>query len=198
MKFIPKDHYFFKAKKENYVSRAVYKIKEIDEKFKIFKRGFNVLDIGASPGSWTQYASEKIGLRGSITGIDIKDIKIKLPNFNFIKEDINKINIKDFLKKYSIKSKFNIILSDMAPDSTGIKVTDQYRSIELTLKALDFSSYNLIEGGTFIAKVFQSNEVINIRKEIKKSFKFNRLLKPKSSRKKSNEIFIVATNFNEN
>src|SRR6185295_11472575 len=136
MAYNPKDYFFKKAKEENYVARSVFKIQEMDEKFKIFKSGYKVLDLGAAPGSWSQYASQKVGAQGRVLGIDIQPIKLTLPNAVFITADMRDLNLADVMAEHGIAPPFDIVMSDMAPKTTGIRVTDQARSLELCELAL--------------------------------------------------------------
>src|SRR3954465_9701370 len=122
-----KDYYFQKAKSENYAARSIFKLQEIDERFKILKTGYKVLDLGAAPGSWSQYASKKIGPQGRILGIDLTTIQVRLDNAVFIQADINDVNIESLMADHGIVPPFDLVLSDMAPKTTGIKMTDQAR-----------------------------------------------------------------------
>lgn len=184
-----KDYYFHKAKKENYLARSVYKLQEINEKYHIIKPGMSVLDLGSSPGSWLQYVSKVIGNLGIAVGIDRNDLKEKIGgNVHFIKEDIFKI---DYSKIKSILEYFDVLISDMAPDTTGIKDVDQFRSYELCMKALEIADNTLVKGGFFICKIFFGEDFNNFNMEVKKRFVSTKIFKPKSSRSESKEIYII-------
>ena len=181
-----KDHYFKKAKREGYVARSAYKLLEINKKYNLIKRNSRVLDIGSSPGSWVQ-ACLKIGAK-EIIGVDIEATKVQSTNFIFLREDINDLDIE------SLK-KFDVVLSDIAPSTTGNRDLDIYRSIELSEKAFEIAKEVLKEDGNFLVKVFQGEGFEELLKKIKKHFKFCKSYKPKSTRKESKEIYIVATNY---
>jgi 23S rRNA (uridine2552-2'-O)-methyltransferase len=193
MAYNPKDYYFQKAKSENYAARSVFKIQEIDQRFHILKSGYKVLDLGAAPGSWSQYASEKVGSRGKVLGIDIQPIKLTIPNCVFITADMREANLEHIMKEAGISPPFDVVLSDMAPKTTGIRVTDQARSLELCELALQTAERYLRPRGSFVCKLFHSEEFENFRLELRKRFGRVEVLRPKSTRKESKEIFFIAT-----
>lgn len=195
MAYNPKDYYFQKAKSENYVARSVFKIQEIDERFKIFKSGYKVLDLGAAPGSWSQYATEKVGKQGRVLGIDIQPIKLTLPNAVFITADMRDLNLEAIMIEREITPPFDIVLSDMAPKTTGIRITDQMRSVELCELALATAERFLRPRGSFVCKLFHSDEFEAFRKLLREKFGRVEVLRPKSTRKESKEIFFIATLF---
>src|ERR1700679_1490365 len=119
MAYNPKDYYFKKAKSENFAARPVFKLQEIDERFKIFRPGYRVLDLGAAPGSWSQYASQKIGSGGRILGIDLQPIKLTLPNPAFLTADLRAFDLAQAMTEQGIAPPFDVVLSDMAPKTTG-------------------------------------------------------------------------------
>ncbi len=181
-----------KAKKENYPARSVYKLKEIQKKFKIIKKGDSILDLGCSPGSWLLYASQCTGDPGKVLGVDLKPIKIDLPSntssvtcdiLNFPKES------KDFLNE-----KWDVILSDMAPATTGRKDVDAARSFELCETALQCALQTLKLKGHFVCKIFQGSEFKTFEKKIKINFQITKIFKPESCRKASKEIYILGKN----
>jgi 23S rRNA (uridine2552-2'-O)-methyltransferase len=192
MAYNPKDYYFKKAKAENYAARSVFKIQEIDERFRIFKPGYKIFDLGAAPGSWSQYASEKVGAQGRILGIDIQPIKITLPNAQFLTADMRDLNLDQVMIDHGIAPPFDVVLSDMAPKTTGIRVTDQTRSLELCELALATAERFLKPRGTFVAKLFHSDEFEGFRKLLRDRFGRVEVIRPKSTRKESKEIFFVA------
>jgi 23S rRNA (uridine2552-2'-O)-methyltransferase len=185
LSYNPRDHYFKKAKAENFVARSIFKLEELDEKYSLFKKGQSVLDLGASPGSWSQYASKKIGGKGRIVGIDLKEIEISLPNAEFIIGDI---------ADTELSQSFDIVISDMAPKTTGVKVTDQARSIALCELARDKADSKLKPSGHFVCKLFQSDDFHSFKKSLMVRFEKVHIVKPKGTRKTSSEIFFVGLN----
>jgi 23S rRNA (uridine2552-2'-O)-methyltransferase len=191
MNYNPKDHFFFKAKKENFVARSVFKLQEMDQKFKFLKPGQVVLDLGASPGSWSQYASQKIGVHGRILGVDLKPVTVTLGNAVFITADLCALDLEQIFLDHGFKPPFDVVLSDMAPNTTGIRFTDQARSMQLCELALDIARKFLKPGGSFVCKLFHSDEFAHLRDEIKQSFEKFEAMKPDSTRKISKEIFLL-------
>jgi 23S rRNA (uridine2552-2'-O)-methyltransferase len=196
MAYNPKDYYFKQAKKENYAARSVFKLEEIDERFKILKPGYKVLDLGAAPGSWSQLSSKKVGEKGRVLGIDIQPIKLTLPNAIFITADIRDLDLAKTMAEAGIAPPFDVVLSDMAPKTTGIRITDQTRSLELCEIALQASDRFLKPRGTFVCKLFHSEEFGGFRDQLRKRFGRVEVIRPKSTRKESKEIFFVAMSFN--
>jgi len=194
MSYNPKDHYFKKAKELNFAARSVFKLEEIDKKFKVLRPGQMILDLGASPGSWSQYCSQKVGAKGRVLGVDLSPINVKLPNATFIQADLRDLTLEDTFKEHGFAPHFDLVISDMAPRTTGIRFTDQARSMELCELALDVASRFLIPGGTFICKLFHSDEFAVLREQIKKQYGRFEAVKPDSTRKISKEIFLVGLN----
>jgi 23S rRNA (uridine2552-2'-O)-methyltransferase len=195
MAYNPKDFYFKQAKKENYVARSVFKIQEIDERLKLFRPGYKVLDLGAAPGSWSQYASKKVGPSGRVLGIDIQPIKITLPNSVFITGDMKQAKLDVIMTEHGIAPPFDVVLSDMAPKTTGIRLTDQMRSLELCELAVSTAEKYLKPKGSFVAKLFHSDEFEGFRDLLRARFEKVDVIRPKSVRKESKEIFFIATGF---
>lgn len=191
MSYNPKDRFFHKAKQEGFVARSVYKLQEIDAKFKVFRSGQKILDLGASPGSWSQFASQKIGPSGRILGVDLKPLAITMPNSVFIEADLRDLKLEDIFAEHGFNDPFDIVMSDMMANTTGIKSVDQARSLELCELALEVSRKFLKPGGTLICKFFQSGEFGQLRANIKKEFERTEALKPESTRSISKEIFLV-------
>ena len=186
-----RDTYVRKSKVDGYRARSAYKLIEINEKFKIFKRGITVIDIGAAPGSWSQYAS-KVIKSGKIISIDLKDIE-KIENTIQIKGDFTQKSIQNEIKSYLYK-KPDVVMSDMAVNTTGIKNIDSIQTGELCKEAMLFSKDIVFEKGFFISKIFMGgtfNEIVALGKKI---FKEVKVFKPKSSRKDSKENFIICKN----
>ena len=186
-----KDHYFHKAKKEGYAARSVYKIQEIDKKNRILNPGNKVLDLGCSPGSWLQYASSKVGNSGYVLGVDLQPVKISIPsNVKVIQADIFALTDQEL----QIKGKqVDVILSDMAPKTSGISITDTHRSFELNKKVLNLANDILCPEGLLLLKAFQSVLLDELCSELRKMFARVKLCKPKSSRSESAEIYILGT-----
>lgn len=195
MTYKPNDHYAKKAKKEQYVARSVYKLMEIDQKYRVLKPGNQVLDLGASPGSWSQYASQKIGDNGKLLGVDLKKVFLSLPNAVFIKGDINVLDFGPVLEQHGFSEPFDVIISDMAPDTTSSRFTDQMKSLELCEMALQTAHRMLKPGGNFVCKIFDSGDAMGFRDELKKNFKSVQLLRPKSVQNSSKEFFMIGMGF---
>ena len=195
MAYNPRDYFFKKAKEENYAARSVFKLQEIDDRFKLFKAGYKILDLGAAPGSWSQFAAEKIGPKGRVLGIDLQAIKITLPNAFFVNADLRDLDLESTFSETGIQPPFDIVLSDMAPRTTGIRITDQTRSVELCLLALQVAERFLRPKGHFVCKLFHSGEFEEFRRELRKKFDRVELLRPKSTRKESKEIFFIGIQY---
>ncbi|MAW07247.1 MAG: 50S rRNA methyltransferase [Halobacteriovoraceae bacterium] len=194
MSFKVKDHYFKKAKKENFFARSVYKLEEIDKKYKILSPGNHVLDLGYHPGSWIQYASKAVSENGKVIGIDIKPVNesLRLSNVTIYEKDaFSLLNVSDL----GVNKKFDVVLSDMAPNTTGIKDVDQIRSLELVEKVFNTLPVLLRPGGNVVVKVFDSNDAQHFLKNISKSFESFKKLKPKSTRSVSKEFFAIGLGY---
>lgn len=191
MSYNPRDHYFKKAKDQNFAARSVFKLEEIDQKLKIIHPNNKILDLGASPGSWSQYCSKKIGPNGRILGVDLTAMNIKLPNAQFIQADLRDLNLETVFKEHGFNEPFDVVLSDMAPKTTGIRITDQARSFELCELALNVARKFLKKDGHFVCKLFHSDDFTTLRDQIKKEFNRFEAVKPDSTRKISKEIFLV-------
>jgi 23S rRNA (uridine2552-2'-O)-methyltransferase len=186
-----RDTYVRQSKVDGYRARSAYKLIEIDEKFKIFKGGLTVIDIGAAPGSWSQYAS-KVVRNGKIISIDLKEME-PIDNTVQIKGDFTEDETQQKIKEF-IVSKSDIVMSDMAVNTTGIKNIDSIQTGELCKEAMIFSKDIISNGGFFVSKIFMGgsfNEIIQLGKNI---FKEVKVFKPKSSRKDSKESFIICKN----
>lgn len=191
MAYNPKDYYFQKAKKENYAARSIFKLEEIDGRFKILRNGDKVLDLGAAPGSWSQYCSKKVGPSGKILGIDLQRIQLTLPNAKFVQADLRDLHLESVMKSLGFTPPFDVVLSDMAPKTTGIRITDQVRSFELSELALNLAAKFLKPNGNFVCKLFHGQEFEEYRSLVSKKFKRVEILRPKSTRKESKEIFFM-------
>ena len=186
-----RDIYVRQSKVDGYRARSAYKLIEINEKFKIFKGGMYVLDIGAAPGSWSQYVS-KIIKNGKIISVDLKKME-KIENTIQIKGDFTTLETQEEVRNYLDKG-FNVVMSDMAVNTTGIKNIDSIQTGELCKEAMFFSKDVILNNGFFISKIFMGstfNEIVALGKKI---FKEVKVFKPKSSRKDSKESFIICKN----
>ncbi len=191
------DHYSERAKKERYPARSVFKLKEAQKKFSLIKNGDRVLDLGCSPGSWLLYAAELTGKRGRVLGIDLKALRIKLPpQAKALTADILTID-RAWLDEQKLGDRFNVVLSDMAPATTGSKGLDAARSFQLCQTALNIAEMVLKPGGSFMCKIFQGEEFKEFSDIVRNRFKRHRIFKPRSSRKESKEIFVVGLGFKE-
>ena len=186
-----RDIYFRKSKIEGYRSRAVYKLKEIDEKFKILKNGISLIDLGASPGGWSQYAATKVK-NTKILSIDIKNFD-EIKNVNQIIGDFREVKYQDKIKKF-FNSKVDVVLSDMASNTTGNKNLDSIQTGELCIEALEFSKKILKINGKFVSKMFMGSIFTDIKKKSIEIFKEVYIFKPEASRKNSKESFIICKN----
>ena len=191
------DKYFFSAKAYGYRARSVYKLLEINKKFKILKEDISVADLGAAPGSWSQILADTLfrnskNSKSKIYAIDLQDIK-PIENVIIFKKDIN-----DFLiENYTIKANsLDLVLSDMAPKATGHRFTDQVRATDLVEQAIVFAQNYLSLNGNFVCKLLGANTNDTLIKSIKKHYKYIKLFKPKSSMKDSKEIYLICLGFN--
>jgi len=173
------DKFTKKAKYEGYKARAVYKLKSIDNRFKIIKKGDRILDLGGSPGSWGQYCLEK---GASVDAVDLD--KIKVEGVNFIESNVFDENLLDKLGKY------DLVLSDLAPKAIGVRKMDNELSFDLSMKALEISDEVLEWGGNFVCKIFQSEHFDKFVKEVKKKFKIVRVIKPMASKKEVKKFML--------
>jgi 23S rRNA (uridine2552-2'-O)-methyltransferase len=186
-----RDTYVRQSKVDGYRARSAYKLIEIDEKFKIFKGGLTVIDIGAAPGSWSQYAS-KVVRNGKIISIDLKEME-PIDNTVQIKGDFTEDETQQKIKEF-LTGKSDVVMSDMAVNTTGIKNIDSIQTGELCKEAMIFSKDIISNGGFFVSKIFMGgsfNEIVQLGKKI---FKEVKVFKPKSSRKDSKESFIICKN----
>jgi len=182
-----KDFFFQKSKIHGYRSRSAYKLIEIDKKFKFIKKNSNLLDLGSSPGGWSQVASQKIK-NGKILSIDIKSME-KIKNTHFLKGDFQEKEIIDKIFNYFGK-KIDVVISDMAANTTGNKELDSYRTGELSLNAMNLAMKILQNKGIFLSKVFMGSIFNEINEKAKKNFKKVIKYKPLASKKESKEIYI--------
>ncbi|MCK4968272.1 MAG: RlmE family RNA methyltransferase [Candidatus Aenigmarchaeota archaeon] len=184
------DFYFKKAKNAGYPARSVYKLAEIDKKYRLIHRDDWILDLGCAPGSWLLYLSEKVGKRGKVIGIDQRDLDIILPdNVLFIKKDIDKIVPAD-LEKW--RKRFSVVVSDLAPSTSGIKFADVEASIILSKQALAIAKIVLRSKGNFVVKIFEGTDSNKFVEQNKKIFTFTKRFKPTAIRKGSKEFYLIS------
>lgn len=189
------DYYYRKAKRERYKSRASYKLKFIDEKFYIFKKGFNVLDLGASPGGWTQVALE-LTYGGKVISVDIKPVRLE--GSIYVNGDIFDENTLEKIKKKMNENgieKFDVIISDMSPKISGIREIDHMQSLELGKRVIEISKDLLAFNGSIVIKLFQGQDLNNFKNNVEKSFDFCKLYTPPASRVGSREVYLVCKRF---
>jgi 23S rRNA (uridine2552-2'-O)-methyltransferase len=187
----PQDHYFRRAKKEGFIARSVYKLEEVDRRVRLLRPGQRVLDLGCHPGSWLQYCARAVGKRGLVVGVDTRTISIELPpHVHFIQADVFELLPADL---NHISDEFDVVLSDLAPATTGIRSVDSSRSFTLFQRALTLADDFLVPGGHFLGKIFQGPGFDEMVKELKSRFGKVKGIKPRATRKESKEIFLVAT-----
>ena len=182
-----KDHYFYKAKKAGFAARSAFKLQEIDQKHALFKKKDCVLDLGCAPGSWLQYACQKVGLEGVVVGIDCQPVTLQFPKNVTILEK----NIDDYQAEAKYFQYFDTILSDMAPPTSGIRAVDAQKSYHLCGQALLLAEQYLKPQGNLLVKAFQGAGFEEVRQAFQKKFQKVKLCKPKSSRPESVEIFLL-------
>lgn len=198
MTFKVKDHFYKKAKKENFLARSIYKLEEIDNKFNIIKKDNLVLDLGYYPGSWTQYTSKKIGEFGKLVSVDIQPINQQLTNLKNVDLFCKDINDVHDLSDLGVSTRFDVLISDMAPSTTGIKTVDQAKSLQLVEWVFELLPKFLKNKGNFVIKVFDSNDAQVFLKSKKNIFDKFEYLKPKSTRSISKEFFVIGKGFKNN
>ncbi|MCO5144331.1 MAG: RlmE family RNA methyltransferase [Oligoflexia bacterium] len=184
-----KDFYHQKAKEDGYLARSAYKLKELQKKFSLFKKGNRILDLGCAPGAWVQVASEFAGNNGSIIGVDIEKVTLKLTNFTFYHMDAF-----EFLKDEKQWGIFDLVLSDMAPKTSGVKFKDQVLSAELCLLALTIAEKVLKPGGSIVVKLFEGEDSDKVVHKFKEKFQTTKFFRPQSTRQSSKEIYLIGTN----
>ncbi|MDD9944977.1 MAG: RlmE family RNA methyltransferase [Myxococcales bacterium] len=184
----PQDSFGKRAQKEGYAARSVYKLQEIDRRVRLLRRGMRVLDLGAAPGSWTQYAAEQVGREGKVLGVDLQPAGVSLPpQACFDQLDITTATAASL----GGPEAFEVVLSDMAPRTSGMRHRDQFLSFELYVRALEIAEQTLVAGGTFVGKIFQGGEFEQARDATRARFRTVRIIKPEASRNESYEVFLV-------
>ena len=184
------DHYSKQAKRERYPARSVYKLEEIQKKHRLIKKGDKVLDLGCAPGSWLLYAAKLTGPKGRVIGVDLKPFSIQVSSqIKIIAADVFTLDVA------SLGKDFNVVLSDMAPATTGHKAVDAARSYNLCEAALKIAQNILLPGGSFVCKIFQGPDFNLFLDDVRAGFKRLKIFKPQSSRKASKEIYVIGLDF---
>jgi 23S rRNA (uridine2552-2'-O)-methyltransferase len=187
------DHYTRRAKKEKWLARSVYKLQEIDHKFKLICRGNRVLDLGCYPGSWTQYALKKVGNQGEVVGIDLSRPDQLLPaGFRFVQADVMSLEPQWLAREISPR---DVVISDLASPTTGISATDTSRSIALAGKALEIAHVLLKRNGSFVCKILEGEDIKGFKADVSGGFSQVRLFRPRATRKRSREVYLVGQGF---
>jgi 23S rRNA (uridine2552-2'-O)-methyltransferase len=186
------DAFFRKARDAGFAARSVYKLEEIDRKLRLLRPGDRVLDLGCRPGSWMQYAKKVVGAHGTVVGIDRDPLPRPIPETRVLCADLLTVTDGELLGELKA---FDVVLSDMAPNTTGIRATDQARSAALVEEALARAERLLAPGGAFVAKIFQGPDVEVIRKRMAARFSDVRTVKPEGSRTESTEIYLAGKGF---
>jgi 23S rRNA (uridine2552-2'-O)-methyltransferase len=184
------DRFTRAAKEAGFPARSVFKLEEIDRRTRLLSGGMRVLDLGATPGSWTMYASKKIGQGGRLLAIDLEPLGVALPpNAAFAQGDALSLS-NDDLSRFA---PYDVVMSDMAPKTTGTRVTDQARSFELFMRALAVAVALGAPGGSFVGKIFMSDDLPAARDELRRHYESERLIRPEGTRAASTEIFAVGS-----
>ncbi len=194
------DYYFRKAKKERYPARSVYKLEEIQVKYHFLRPGDSVLDLGCHPGSWSLYASQIVGRKGVVVGVDIQEtVAAPRPEgseIHWIRQDIMEPELIEKVRKF--RPAFKIMISDLAPKTTGHPWADHQQSLQLVHRTLLLARTLLHEHGHYICKVFQGEDFPEFVREVKEHFEMVKVVKPKSSRSESREVFVLGMDFKKN
>jgi 23S rRNA (uridine2552-2'-O)-methyltransferase len=187
------DHFTRRARDEKWLARSVYKIEEIDRKYKLIKRGQRVLDLGCYPGSWSQYSTGKVGPHGEVVGIDLKrPDRFASPNFRFLEADVLNLDFEGLKEEISPR---NVVISDLAPQTSGVHIVDTSRSMELARRALVIALALLQKGGHFLCKVFEGEDIKELRIEMSRHFEEARTVRPAAIRKASREVYLLGLRF---
>ena len=180
------DRFTVAAKKAGFPARSVFKLEEIDRRVRIFRPGMRVLDLGAAPGSWALFAAQRVGGKGRVLAIDLQRITVAMPaNVEVRQGDAF---------AFEEGGPFDVVLSDMAPSTTGVRFTDQSRSFDLFMRALEVAERTLAPGGTFVGKIFMGEDLPKARAKVRELFRKERLIRPEGTRASSYEVFVVGEN----
>lgn len=192
-----RDYYYKKAKKDKYPARSIYKLEEVQHKYRLLKRGDSVLDFGCHPGSWSLYAAEQVGPKGVVVGVDLQETK-KTPrpgsaDIHWFCQDIMDPELIGLLRR--IRPAFKVIISDIAPKTTGNRWADHQQSMQLVNHTLYLAEQLLYEKGNYLCKIFQGGDMPEFVANLKQRFTTVKVIKPESSRKESREVFVLATGY---
>jgi 23S rRNA (uridine2552-2'-O)-methyltransferase len=183
------DHFTRAAKERGFPARSVFKLEDIDRRVRLFRPGMNVLDLGAAPGSWAIYAAQKVGRSGNVLAVDLEALSTALPPGNTVFLQGDALSLDN--EKLALFAPYDVVLSDMAPRTTGNRPTDQARSFELFQRALAVAATLGKSGGAFVGKIFMSSDLPEARAETKRHYAAERLLRPEGTRAGSMEVFVV-------
>jgi len=187
------DHYARRARGEKWLARSVYKLKDIDRKYHLLTSGYRVLDLGCYPGSWSQYSIERVGPKGAVIGVDLREPEgLRAQNFHFIEADVLQLDGVRLAKEIG---PMDVVISDLAPQTTGVKFLDNSRSMDLATKALNISTVMLKREGHFLCKIFEGEDQKIFRDEFSHYFNQTRSLRPSAVRKGSREIYLLGLRF---
>ena len=187
------DPFVQRAHKEGWRSRAVYKLEELDKKYNLIQQGMNIVDLGAAPGGWSQYVAKKVGKTGKLIAIDVLDMD-SINNVHFLKGDFTEQAVFDQIMTSLNGQKVDLVLSDMAPNITGIALQDQARYERLLESVLSFCETALRPGGVLLTKFFEGESAQLIRTRMKAQFNQLKTIKPGASRTHSKELYLLALN----
>jgi len=182
------DRFTREAKKAGFPARSVFKLEEIDRRVRLLRPGMRVLDLGAAPGSWAMYAANRIGPAGRLLAIDLKPLEIGLPRHAFFVQG-DALSLEN--ESLATFAPYDVVLSDMAPSTTGNRLGDQTRSFELFMRALAIAATLVRVGGAFVGKIFMGEDLPLARAELRRHFATERLLRPEGTRSVSYELFVV-------
>ena len=183
------DHYTRRAREEKWPARSIYKLEEINKKYKLIQQGYHLLDLGCYPGSWSQYCIKKVGPSGEVVGVDLKEPEgFAPPNFRFIKADILSLDVGWMAQEIG---RMDALISDLAPQTSGIRITDTSRSMELAKRAFDIALTILKKKGHFLCKAFEGEDLKSFKDEFSRYFSQMHLIRPSAVRKGSREIYLL-------
>ena len=192
-----RDYYFNKAKKEKYPARSIYKLEEVQKKYRFLRPGDSVLDLGCHPGSWSLYASEVVGKRGVVVGVDLQETagapRPEGAEIHWLCQDIMDPEMITMVRKF--RPAFKVLISDLAPKTTGNRWADHQQSLHLVRRTLALAGILLYEGGHYICKIFQGEDFPEFVQEVKELFETVKVIKPKSSRTESREVFVLGMGY---
>lgn len=187
MSYKPQDPYFHRAKREGYVARSVYKLQEIDQRYQLLRPGMQVIDLGAAPGSWSQYLAQRVGPTGAVLAIDLQPLRYQAPEVTFWQIDVFAAEVEERIAGQA----WDGLVSDMAPATTGSRTTDHIRSAQLVARALALAELAVRPGGFWVAKLLEGPQREVLTAQARQLFQEVFLLRPKSTRKGSTECFLI-------